>query len=55
MITLSGFLFCFGYVSNIAYLKKDKGAVKLSLIKNSIKMIIAFYISGLSYNIFKGG
>lgn len=52
MVTFSGFLFCFGYVCNIAYLRKDKKDVKSSLIKNSIKMLLAFYVSGICFEIF---
>lgn len=55
MITFSGFLFCFGYVCNIAYLKKNKKHVKVSLIKNSIKMILAFYLSAMCYEICLNG
>lgn len=55
MITFSGFLFCFGYACNLAYMQKEKKAVKNKFIKNSIKMISAFYVSGLAYRIFITG
>lgn len=50
LITFSGFMFCFGYVSNIVYLKKtDNNIIKKKLFKNFIKILIGFYISGISY------
>lgn len=49
LICFSGFLFCFGYSAYIAYLRKDKKDIKLKLLKNIIKLLIAFYISGISY------
>lgn len=52
LITFSGFLFCFGYAVSIAYLDKDKGIVTKKIIKNAIEILIAFYISGISYEIF---
>lgn len=52
MITFSGFLFCFGYVCNIVYLKKDKKSISKNLMRNSIKLLMAFYVSGICYRIF---
>ena len=51
LTTFSGFLFCFGYSSYIAYICKDKKEVRLKLIRNIIKLLFAFYISGISYYI----
>ncbi|HAT4257873.1 hypothetical protein P5F61_08120 [Clostridium perfringens] len=52
LITFSGFMFCFGYVSNIVYLKKaDNGIIKQKLLKNFIRILISFYISGIAYTI----
>lgn len=51
LISFSGFLFCFGYSTYIAYLCKDKKEIKLKLVKNIIRLLFAFYISGVSYYI----
>ena len=51
LTTFSGFLFCFGYSSYIAYLSKDKKEVILKLLRNIIRLLFAFYISGISYYI----
>jgi hypothetical protein len=47
----SGFLFCFGYASYLAYLRKEN-IPKQRMIKNSFKILVAFYISGISYRLF---
>ncbi len=49
LTTFSGFLFCFGYVCDLAYYRKSfrKAAWKMS--KNVIRMLVAFYISGIAY------
>lgn len=52
LITFSGFMFCFGYAANIAYLKKSKNEVIHKLLKNFIKLLIIFYISGFGYEQF---
>lgn len=49
LITFSGFMFCFGYVSNIVYFKKTNNNVKKRLFKNFIRILIGFYISGSAY------
>lgn len=46
-----GFLFCFGYASYLAYLRKEN-IPKQRMIKNSFKILVAFYISGISYRLF---
>lgn len=51
LITFSGFLFCFGYVVNIAYLKKEKQEVSKKLIRNFLEILVVFYISAISYEI----
>lgn len=47
--TFSGFLFCFGYVGNMAYFQKNwtEGVRKMG--KNALRILIAFYISGIAY------
>lgn len=52
LITFSGFLFCFGYAVSIAYLGKSKDYVKNKIIKNCFELLIAYYISGISYELF---
>lgn len=49
LTTFSGFLFCFGYVSELAYYRKNFGSAAWKAGKNIVRMLIAFYISGLSY------
>ena len=48
LVSFSGFLFCFGYGSYLAYLRKEK-TPKARMLENSVKILIAFYISGISY------
>ncbi|MGN0400405.1 MAG: heparan-alpha-glucosaminide N-acetyltransferase domain-containing protein [Blautia sp.] len=50
--TFSGFVFCFGYVSHLAYYQNEwkKSAWKMG--QNAIRILLAFYISGLSYVVF---
>ncbi len=49
LTTFSGFLFCFGYVCELIYYQKSfrKAAVKMG--KNAVRMLFAFYISGIAY------
>lgn len=51
LVTFSGFLFCFGYAISIAYLGKNRGQVYKKLIKNCIKLLAVFYISGIGFEI----
>lgn len=51
VITFSGFLFCFGYAVSIAYLPKIKKEISKKLIKNCLRMLSAFYISGIGYEL----
>ena len=55
VITFSGFVFCFGYVAEISYLEKDLKSVYKKIIKNIIKTLIAFYVSGSAYQLFVAG
>jgi hypothetical protein len=47
--TFSGFLFCFGYVGNLAYYQKDWGISARKMGKNIIRILLAFYVSGIAY------
>lgn len=49
LTTFSGFLFCFGYVCDLAYYQKNFKSAAWKMSKNVIRMLIAFYISGISY------
>lgn len=49
LVSFSGFLFCFGYSTYIAYLQKDIKEVRPKLIRNIIKLLIIFYISAIGY------
>jgi hypothetical protein len=54
LITFSGFVFCFGYAVQLAYLEKDFGAIWKKLLKNVIKTLCAFYVSGIAFKLFIG-
>lgn len=43
-------MFCYGYNVYSSYLKKDYKNVIIRLVRNTLKLIIAFWISGLVYN-----
>ena len=49
LTTFSGFVFCFGYVGEMAYFQKGwmEGACKMG--KNMLRILIAFYLSGIAY------
>ena len=52
-ITFSGFLFCFGCATQLAYLRRLKDSLLAhKLIKNGVRLLIAFYISGIAYSAF---
>lgn len=51
LITFPAFLFCFGYAVSIAYLGKSKETISKKLLMNSLKLLIVFYLSGISYAI----
>lgn len=48
LTTFSGFMFCFGYVCNMAYLQKKDVPWK-KLVKGGIRLYIAYNISALMY------
>lgn len=49
LTTFSGFLFCFGYVSNKAYFEKEFKACFPKILKNALKLLFAFYVSGIAF------
>lgn len=52
-ITFSGFLLAFGCATQLAYLRKTKDKIlRGKLMRNGIRLLIAFYISGLAYTFF---
>ena len=51
LVSFLGFLFCFGYGCYLAYLRKEN-TPKSRMLKNSLKILVAFYISGISYRFF---
>lgn len=52
VITFSGFVFSFGYVSQIAYYSKPFKAVYHKMLITALKTLGAFYISGLYFRLF---
>jgi hypothetical protein len=54
IITFSGFIFCFGYAVQISYMNKNFNDIWLKLLKNTIKTLTAFYISGIAFKLFIG-
>ncbi len=51
-VTFAGFVFTFGYTSYIAYFSRPFIEVYQRIIKAFIKLLCAFYISGLSFRVF---
>jgi fucose 4-O-acetylase-like acetyltransferase len=52
LITFSGFVFSFGFVSQIAYYRKSFREVYVRMVTTSFKLLIAFYISGVFFRMF---
>ncbi|WP_073199252.1 hypothetical protein [Gracilibacillus kekensis] len=52
LITFSGFIFCFGYVNELAYYRKRFSDVYMRMLVTSLKTLVTFYISGLAYQIY---
>ncbi|MFU0799038.1 MAG: hypothetical protein ACFWUE_00010 [Xylanivirga thermophila] len=50
-ITFSGFVFAFGYTSYLAYFSHNRQNIRLRMLKNAIKTLIAFYISGILFRV----
>lgn len=55
LITFSGFVFSFGYVSQLAYYSKPfrQAAPRMGL--TALKTLVAFYVSGTAYRLFIDG
>ena len=55
IVTFSGFVFSFGYVSQLAYYRKPFNQVYKKMLVTALKTLIAFYISGLFFRLFIDG
>ncbi|WMT40880.1 hypothetical protein RE628_28010 [Paenibacillus sp. D2_2] len=55
LLTFSGFVFSFGYVSELAYYSKPFRNAAPRMALAALKTLIAFYISGLAYRLFVDG
>ena len=53
LTTFSGFLFCFGFVCCLAYFQGDTKRGIAHMLRNMIRLLLAFYISGIAYMAFK--
>jgi len=51
LVTFSGFFFCFGYVSWLAYFKKENLPVE-KMLKTAFKCYVAFVLSGVVFKLF---
>ena len=54
LITFSGFVFCFGYVCQIAYYCKPFQIVYKKMFLTGLKTLMAFYLSGLAFQVYVG-
>ncbi len=52
LTTFSGFLFCFGYASCLAYFSKEWREASGRLMKNVLRLLAGYYLSGFCYVIF---
>ncbi|RCW77349.1 acyltransferase family protein [Saliterribacillus persicus] len=52
LVTFSGFIFCFGYVNELAYYRKSFSKVRVKLLVTGMKTLLAFYISGLAFQVY---
>lgn len=50
LVSFSGFIFCFGYSTYLAYYRKEKIPYKRIFV-TAFKILIAFYISGTAYRV----
>lgn len=55
LITFSGFVFSFGYVSQLAYYSKTFRQAAPRMGMTALKTLIAFYVSGAAYRLFIDG
>ncbi len=52
LTTFSGFFFCFGYASCLAYFNKEWRDAAGRLMKNALRLLMGFYLSSFCYVIF---
>lgn len=52
LTTFSGFLFCFGYASCLAYFGREWREAAGRLFKNALRLLAGFYLSSLCYVVF---
>lgn len=55
LITFSGFVFGFGYVSQLAYYAKPFRQAAPRMLLTALKTLIGFYVSGIAYRLFIDG
>lgn len=55
LITFSGFVFSFGYVSQLAYYSKPFRQAAPRMGMTALKTLVAFYVSGTAYRLFIDG
>lgn len=55
LITFSGFVFSFGYVSQLAYYSKSFRQAAPRMGMTALKTLVAFYVSGTAYRLFIDG
>ncbi|SFB53711.1 hypothetical protein SAMN05216312_11243 [Cohnella sp. OV330] len=55
LITFSGFVFAFGYVSQLAYYAKTFRRAAPRMLAAAAKTLVAFYLSGTAYRVFIDG
>jgi len=55
LITFSGFVFAFGYVSQLAYYTKTFRRAAPRMLAAAAKTLVAFYLSGTAYRLFIDG
>nr|WP_145158608.1 acyltransferase [Paenibacillus terrae] len=55
LITFSGFVFSFGYVSQLAYYSKPFRSACPRMLTAALKTLLAFYVSGTAFRVFHDG
>lgn len=55
LITFSGFVFSFGYVSQLAYYSKPFRKACPRMLAAALKTLLAFYVSGTAFRVFHDG
>ncbi|MGO4370540.1 acyltransferase family protein [Paenibacillus sp. MCAF20] len=55
LITFSGFVFSFGYVSQLAYYSKPFRQAAPRMLVAAVKTLAAFYVSGMAFRVFIDG